>query len=64
MSMNKPGKVVEIDVSIQANTLIVGVNGGNVTAAPGDRVVWRAGAGVKTGCASRRAKAVVSIVRR
>lgn len=47
MSMNKPGRVIEIDVSIQSNTLIVGINGGNVTAAPGDRVIWRAGAGVK-----------------
>ncbi len=39
-------QVVEIDISIQNNTLIVGVNGGNVTGAPGDTVVWRAAAGV------------------
>ena len=40
-------KTIEIDVSIVSNTLIVGINGGNVTAEPGDRVCWRAGAGVK-----------------
>jgi hypothetical protein len=40
-------QLIEVDVSVQNNTLIVGVNGGNVTAAPGDRVVWRAGQGVR-----------------
>ncbi len=39
-------QVIEIDISIQNNTLIVGVNGGNVTGAPGDAIVWRAANGV------------------
>jgi hypothetical protein len=38
--------VIEIDISVQNNTLVVGVNGGNVTAAPGDTVLWRAADGV------------------
>jgi|SRR6185312_12214271 len=38
--------VTEIEISIKHNTLIVGVNGGNVTAGPGDSVIWRAGHGV------------------
>jgi hypothetical protein len=38
---------VAIDVSIKNNTLIVGVNGGNVTGAPGEVVLWQAGDGVK-----------------
>jgi hypothetical protein len=44
---NREPTVTEIDVSIQNNTLIVGVNGGNVTGAPGDSVIWRAGTGVQ-----------------
>ena len=40
-------KTIEIDISITSNTLIVGVNGGNVTAEPGDTICWRAGTGVK-----------------
>jgi hypothetical protein len=40
-------KTIEIEVSITSNTLIVGVNGGNVTAEPGDHICWRAGQGVK-----------------
>jgi hypothetical protein len=40
-------KTIEIDVSIAHNTLIVGINGGNVTAEPGDNICWRAGQGVK-----------------
>jgi hypothetical protein len=40
-------KTIEIEISIASNTLIVGVNGGNVTAEPGDNICWRAGAGVK-----------------
>jgi len=48
MSTANPSQVFEVDISIQNNTLIVGVNGGNVTAAPGDRVIWRAGHGVQT----------------
>ncbi|HEY6924611.1 MAG TPA: hypothetical protein VI653_14155 [Steroidobacteraceae bacterium] len=46
MSAAQPCRVFEVDISIQNNTLIVGVNGGNVTAAPGDKIVWRAGHGV------------------
>lgn len=38
--------VFEIDISVQNNTLVVGVNGGNVTASAGDTVLWRAGEGV------------------
>jgi hypothetical protein len=38
--------VFEIDVSVQNNTLIVGANGGNITGAPGDMVIWNAGIGV------------------
>jgi hypothetical protein len=40
--------VIEIDIYVQNNTLIVGVNGGNITGAPGDTVVWSAGEGVET----------------
>jgi len=48
MSQNQgAGTVVHVDVAIQNNTLIVGVNGGNVTAYAGDKIEWRAGAGVK-----------------
>ena len=38
---------VEIDVSVYNNTLIVGVNGGNITGAPGETILWRAAAGAK-----------------
>ena len=31
----------EIDITVQNNTLVVGMNGGNIVASPGDRVVWR-----------------------
>jgi hypothetical protein len=34
---------IQIDVSVRNNTLICGVNGGNVLGIPGDRVVWRSG---------------------
>ena len=40
-------QVTEIEISIQNNTLVVGVNGGNVTGGPGDTVIWRAGEGVR-----------------
>jgi hypothetical protein len=43
---NPEPTVTEIEISIKHNTLIVGINGGNVTAGPGDSVVWRAGHGV------------------
>jgi hypothetical protein len=47
MSTNEQdAAIIEIDISVQNNTLIVGVNGGNVTGAPGDKIVWRAGRGV------------------
>ncbi len=38
---------VEIDVSVHNNTLIVGVNGGNITGAPGETLLWRAADGTK-----------------
>jgi|SRR6185437_13111616 len=38
---------VEIDVSVHNNTLIVGLNGGNVTGAPGETILWRAANGTK-----------------
>ncbi len=47
MSTATPCRVFEVDISIQNNTLVVGVNGGNVTAAPGDRIIWRARDGVQ-----------------
>ena len=47
MSTATPCRVFEVDISIQNNTLVVGVNGGNVTAAPGDRIIWRAREGVQ-----------------
>jgi hypothetical protein len=43
---NPEPTVTEIEISIKHNTLIVGVNGGNVTGRTGDNVVWRAGHGV------------------
>jgi hypothetical protein len=36
---------IEIDITVKNNTLVVGLNGGNVVAAPGDRVVWRTAPG-------------------
>jgi hypothetical protein len=34
---------IQIDVSIRNNTLICGVNGGNVLGVPGNRIRWRSG---------------------
>jgi hypothetical protein len=34
--------VYEIDIAVENNTLVVGVNGGNVTGAPGDTITWSA----------------------
>ena len=34
---------IQIDVSVRNNTLICGVNGGNVVGVPGTRLVWRSG---------------------
>ena len=34
-----------IDITVQNNTLIVGLNGGNIAAAAGDRVIWRTAPG-------------------
>ena len=31
----------EIDITVQNNTLVIGMNGGNIVASAGDRVVWR-----------------------
>lgn len=33
--------IFEIDITVQHNTLVIGMNGGNIVAAPGDRVLWR-----------------------
>jgi hypothetical protein len=33
----------ELDVSVQNNTVVVGVNGGNIVGAPEDLVLWRTG---------------------
>jgi hypothetical protein len=44
----KPCRVFEVDISVQNNTLVVGLNGGNITGGQDDRVIWRAGHGVKT----------------
>ena len=33
----------EIDISVRNNTLVCGVNGGNVLGIPGNRVLWRSG---------------------
>ena len=37
--------VYEVDIAVENNTIIVGTNGGNVTGAPGDKIIWRATAG-------------------
>jgi hypothetical protein len=34
-------EIFEIDITVQNNTLTAGMNGGNIVAAPGDRVLWR-----------------------
>lgn len=38
---------IQMDVSVRNNTLICGVNGGNVLGVPGSRVVWRSGSNTK-----------------
>jgi hypothetical protein len=48
MSVGQTCRVFEVIISIQNNALVVGVNGGNVTGAPNDKIIWRAGAGVNT----------------
>jgi hypothetical protein len=37
--------IFEIDITVQHNTLVIGMNGGNIVAAPGDRVLWRTAPG-------------------
>jgi hypothetical protein len=37
--------IFEIDITVQHNTLVIGLNGGNIVAAPGDRVLWRTAPG-------------------
>ena len=37
--------IFEIDITVRDNTLIIGMNGGNIVASPGDRVVWRTAPG-------------------
>ena len=48
MSATSSCRIFQVDISVRNNTLVVGVNGGNVTGAPDDRIIWRAGNGVKT----------------
>jgi hypothetical protein len=36
---------IEIDVDVRNNTLVCGVNGGNVLAIPGSLLIWRSGYG-------------------
>ena len=33
--------IFEIDITVQNNTVVIGMNGGNIVAEPGDRLVWR-----------------------
>jgi hypothetical protein len=35
--------VFEIDITVQNNTLVVGVNGGNIVGTPGNKILWRTG---------------------
>lgn len=48
MSVATSCRVFEVDISVQNNTLVVGLNGGNITGGRDDRVIWRAGHGVQT----------------
>ncbi len=41
----REARTFEVDITVQNNTLVVGMNGGNITAAPGDRVLWRTAPG-------------------
>jgi hypothetical protein len=34
----------EVDITIEHNTIVVGVNGGNIVGKPENRVLWRTGA--------------------
>lgn len=45
MKFDEATSVYEIDIKIDNNTIIAGTNGGNVTGAPGDKVIWRADPG-------------------
>ena len=42
---DETASVYEIDIAVENNTIIVGTNGGNITGAPGDKIMWRATAG-------------------
>ena len=37
----REARTFEVDITVQNNTLVVGMNGGNIVAQSGDRVVWR-----------------------
>ena len=41
LKFDEASSVYEIDISIENNTIIAGENGGNVTGAPGDKIMWR-----------------------
>ena len=43
--MHTKATTFEIDITVQNNTLVVGMNGGNIVASAGDRVVWRTAPG-------------------
>ena len=40
-TIRRPPMTFEIDITVQNNTLVIGMNGGNIVAQAGDRVVWR-----------------------
>ena len=42
---DETASVYEVDIAVENNTIIVGTNGGNITGAPGDKIIWRATAG-------------------
>jgi hypothetical protein len=39
---DETASVYEVDIAVENNTIIVGTNGGNITGAPGDKIIWRA----------------------
>jgi hypothetical protein len=41
----REAEIFEIDITIQHNTLVAGLNGGNIVAGPGDRLLWRTAPG-------------------
>jgi hypothetical protein len=41
LKYGEENSVYELDIAVENNTIIVGTNGGNVTGAPGDKIIWR-----------------------